>query len=166
VARVKDIVTDLLVFSKPGEPKRSAFDVDRLLSGLCDLVSGEAAKAEVRVVCELEPCQAVADPVQLKQALLNIVMNAIDAMKPKGGTLTVRTGAVGEKAVIRVLDTGVGIAPEKLGHIFDPFYTDKEEGTGLGLAITHSIIEKNGGRIDVTSRAGEGTEFVIELPVS
>ncbi len=124
------------------------------------------------------------DSAQMKQAFLNILMNAIDAM-PNGGTLTVSVVRHSEAkpknpterdpspvsgglrmTAITISDTGCGIPKDKIGHIFDPFYTNKEQGTGLGLAITHSIIEKNRGKIEVQSQEGIGTSFRIFLPTS
>ena len=109
------------------------------------------------------------DRNQLRQVLLNLVANGIQAM-PKGGNLTVQTALSMEpqpRVAIRVIDKGVGISGEYIGQIFDPFFTTKEvgQGTGLGLSISHSIIQKHKGQINVTSEAGNGTEFVIELPI-
>ena len=109
----------------------------------------------------------MADALQMKQAFLNIIMNAIEAMKEKSGErmLAIDVRQVASWVQIMIQDTGVGIAPDKISHLFDPFYTSKEDGTGLGLAITHSIIEKNRGKIEVESVAGQGTRFKIFLPI-
>ncbi len=165
VARVKEIVSDLLVFSKPSEPKMRLFEVGKLIEGLVGLISNDAMKAGVTIERESEPVSVFADPDQMKQAFLNILMNAIDAMRPKGGLLSIRTKVMGGSAEISVRDTGRGISKTELAHIFDPFYTNKDDGTGLGLAITHSIIEKNEGKVRVSSEVGEGTEFVVVLPI-
>jgi two-component system, NtrC family, sensor kinase len=108
------------------------------------------------------------DPSLLRQVLLNIINNAIDAI-PRGGSVLVRTGRGddGETLVIAVRDTGIGIPPENLNKIFDPFFTTKApgKGTGLGLSICHGIIQKLGGNISVTSQVGKGTTFSIQLPI-
>lgn len=104
---------------------------------------------------------------QLQQALLNLCLNAVEAM-PNGGTLTVCTRFVAEQSEVwlRIRDTGEGIDPGQLTNIFDPFFTTKASGTGLGLAITHDIVQQHGGRIEVESRVGEGTTFTLCLPVT
>ena len=116
-----------------------------------------------------------ANPDYLKQVFLNLVLNAIDAMGEQGGTLRVRT-ALDQMAGrdhqllfavrIEVSDTGEGIPPEILDHIFEPFVTTKKTGTGLGLSISYGLIEAYNGRITVTSQVGAGTTFTILLPVS
>jgi signal transduction histidine kinase len=138
------------------------------------LVRPDAQKQRVRMVEELPddlPAIAV-DAGQLQQAVLNILLNAIQAM-PDGGTLFVgaasrcdKTGRGGDAAPtvrIEIRDTGVGISEENLAKIFSPFYTTKHQGTGLGLAITRSIVEKNQGSIAVSSQPGRGTTFTLEF---
>ena len=112
----------------------------------------------------LPPVRGMRD--QLKQAILNLCLNAAEAMLD-GGQLTVQTrGQPGSNEVaLSITDTGVGIPPEDLANVFDPFFTTKDSGTGLGLAITHDIIERHGGRIEVTSEPGQGATFTVWLPV-
>ena len=104
----------------------------------------------------------------LYRAFLNLFVNAIHAM-PEGGTLSVTSSLASEgqkkNIVIRITDTGIGISEKKLGMIFTPFYTNKNRGTGLGLAIVKNIIEEHNGSIDVQSEIGEGTTFIITLPL-
>ena len=104
-------------------------------------------------------------PDRMQQVFLNLLLNALDAM-PDGGRLRVSTGCAGEQAQVWIAfaDTGRGIAPDALPHIFDPFYTTKSEGLGLGLYITRNIVEEHGGRIEVESLLGEGTTFTVWLP--
>jgi signal transduction histidine kinase len=104
---------------------------------------------------------------QLQQALLNLCLNAVEAM-PAGGALTLRSEHVGERNEVRLIvhDTGVGIEPGLLAHIFDPFFTTKSGGTGLGLAITHDIVQRHGGRLEVESVVGQGTTFSLWLPAT
>ncbi|MBI3252910.1 MAG: hypothetical protein HYZ52_06340 [Candidatus Omnitrophica bacterium] len=164
--RVSRIVQDLLLFSKPSEPRRCLCDVHRLLRDTLDLLSGDILKNKITVVTDFDPAagKSHVDAGQMKQAFLNLLMNAIEAM-PNGGALKVSTSLTADLGLlITVSDTGPGISSDKLPHLFDPFFTDKDEGTGLGLAITHAIIEKNGGKITVQSAFGKGASFLITLP--
>ncbi|OGW80849.1 MAG: hypothetical protein A3C47_02195 [Omnitrophica bacterium RIFCSPHIGHO2_02_FULL_51_18] len=163
VNRIHDIVTNLLLFSKPADPKRRVCSLNDPLRDVLDLLSNEFLKANIRVTADFQEHHVLADPGQLKQAFLNVILNAIDAMKPSGGSLSVQTRVAADGVEVRVGDTGHGIATENIPRLFDPFYTDKEDGTGLGLAITHSLIEKNGGKICVESKVGQGTEFVMKF---
>jgi len=112
----------------------------------------------------------VADPHQLEQVLLNILMNALQSM-PAGGSLTVSAGRqeseAGPLVEVRVADTGAGIAPDELARIFDPFFTTKGvgEGTGLGLSVSYGIVQAHGGSIEVESEVGKGSTFTIALPL-
>jgi signal transduction histidine kinase len=109
------------------------------------------------------------DAAKLKQVLLNLVLNAVQAM-PDGGMLTLGVSihpsesSAASEVRLTVTDTGCGIAPEHLSRVFDPFFTPKDQGTGLGLAIVHALIEAHQGRIDVESAPGQGTSFIIVLP--
>jgi signal transduction histidine kinase len=107
-------------------------------------------------------------PEQLAQIFVNLITNACHAMTPGGGTLTITTHDDGESIEITVTDTGHGIAPEHIAHVFTPFFTTKTSGagTGLGLAIVKSIVDGHGAKIRVTSAAGEGATFTITLPVA
>jgi hypothetical protein len=112
---------------------------------------------------DLQPAYGSAS--KLQQVFMNLILNARDAM-PNGGRLTVHTRAVDTSLVIDFRDTGVGIAPENIARIYDPFFTTKEvgQGTGLGLALSYGIIQEHNGRIFVESRPGEGAHFTIKLP--
>ena len=109
-------------------------------------------------------CSAWVDPDRLTQCLLNLYLNAIQAME-NGGNLIVKC-APGETENFKIVvsDTGQGISAEQIKKIFDPYYTTKSQGTGLGLAIVHKIIEAHGGHIEVNSAIGEGTSFLISVP--
>jgi signal transduction histidine kinase len=141
------------------------------------LAGKQLQHSRVTVECEqaggLPAIQA--NPDYLKQVFLNLVLNAIDAMGEQGGTLRVRTALdqmtgrdhqLLSAVRIEVSDTGEGIPPEILDHIFEPFVTTKKTGTGLGLSISYGLIEAYNGRITVTSQVGAGTTFTILLPVS
>jgi signal transduction histidine kinase len=128
--------------------------------------------AGIDVRCESDPRarHLWCDAAQIKQILLNLILNATQAM-PCGGTLTLtvradrrRTPPDGSGVCVTVRDTGSGIAPEHQSRIFDPFFTTKDGGTGLGLAIVHALVEAHHGRIDVESVPGQGTAFIVTLP--
>jgi signal transduction histidine kinase len=142
-------------------------DLRHLLEGTCELLKGELAKQQISVVPSFAPDvpQVMADPEQLQQVFLNLLLNAIQAM-PQGGSiiLTTSVGAEGEEVQITVADTGRGIPPEHLSRIFDPFFTTKEAGTGLGLAVSDRLVRAQGGRIAVRSEPGKGSVFTVVLP--
>jgi len=102
----------------------------------------------------------------LKEALANIIENACEAMEGGGFIVICEALGSGNDAVLRITDTGTGIADSVLAKIFEPFFTTKEEGTGLGLSIAFRIIEEHGGRLDVSSKEGHGTTFTITLPIN
>jgi signal transduction histidine kinase len=167
INRLSATLRGLLDFSRPSEPEIMPCDVGELLKPMLALTRPDAQKANVQIITEcpdnLPPISA--DPQQLQQAILNILLNAIQAM-PHGGTLTVRTDLHVNRLRLSIRDTGVGIPRENRERIFSPFFTTKHHGTGLGLAITRSIIEKNGGTIAVESEVGRGTTVFMEFPVS
>jgi two-component system sensor histidine kinase HydH len=105
------------------------------------------------------------DSERLSQALLNLFLNAVQAME-RGGVLRVEAGMNGARLVLRVADTGCGIAPDLLPDIFNPYVTTKPSGTGLGLAIVHRIVEAHDGEIAVQSHVGQGTVFTLSLPLA
>src|SRR5208337_567763 len=108
-----------------------------------------------------------ANPGKLQQVIMNLIMNARDAM-PRGGELTIATACEDSSVRVEVSDNGVGISPEHLSKVFDPFFTTKStaRGTGLGLAVTYGIIREHLGKIEVQSAVGRGTSFRVELPVA
>ncbi|TYO99486.1 signal transduction histidine kinase [Geothermobacter ehrlichii] len=164
VDRLNRVVQDFLDFARPGRGGEDAVDLNRVVDEVLTL-SGRMLEKEGIDLCfqagDIPPCSGRAE--QLKQALLNLVINAMQAM-PQGGSLRIVTAAADGGTVITLSDTGIGIAPEKLEKIFDPFYTSRAEGTGLGLAITARIIRGHRGRIEVDSEPGRGTTFRIYLP--
>ena len=167
--RISGIIRDLLLFAKPGEPVIAPCDIWKILRGITDLLRGELLKHSIKLEYHFsdEVVLCLTDTSQIKQVFLNIIMNAIDAMKDKAGDrrLVISVCRIENYTEVSIEDTGIGIPEEKIPHLFDPFYTEKEGGTGLGLAITHSIIEKNHGKIEVESVVGQGTKFIILVPV-
>jgi signal transduction histidine kinase len=195
IARLNRTIRDLLEFARPREPEIAPCDVHEIIKPMLALVRPDAQKHGVRIVEEFAPDlpPIMADPQQLQQAILNILLNAEQAM-PEGGGLTVRTegrekgesrkgGRKEERNLIssrpatptsqlsdlptfiRILisDTGIGISRENLGKIFSPFFTTKHRGTGLGLSITRTIVEKQHGSVEVESAPGCGTTFTLEF---
>jgi signal transduction histidine kinase len=168
--RVADIVKNLLEFSRSNHPRLKDVSLEELIDVTVSLVSNEMKLREVRfskqVTDSIPPLYA--DKGGLQQVFLNMFLNGIQAM-PEGGEMTVLLGLTEarDEVKIEIRDTGVGIAPEHLADIFDPFFTTKTEteGTGLGLSVSYSIIDKHGGRIEVESAVGQGTAFIIYLPV-
>ena len=127
----------------------------------------EASNIHISVDLQIgSNAMVLGDDSELREVLVNMVFNAIDAM-PEGGTLTLSTRTEGEQVVIKIVDTGVGMYPEVRSRIFDPFFTTKgKAGLGLGLAVSFGIIRRHGGNIEVESKYGQGTEFCITLPVA
>lgn len=168
--RCSEIVSSLLTFSRRSRPEFAEVSVRDLVERSVLLSQHKLELQDIELVVEADPdLPAVeGDPNQLQQCIINLVFNAIDAM-PHGGRLTLRAvrDDKGGAVLICVEDTGAGIAPESLPHIFEPFYTTKEEGygVGLGLSTVYGIVERHHGTVTVDSRSGEGTVFTIRLPV-
>jgi len=164
VDRLNGVVQDFLDFARPGQVEEETVDLNRVVDEVLTL-SGrmlEKSRAELQVEKGTIPvCRGNAE--QLKQALLNLVLNASQAM-PDGGLLRVETGVRDGLACIAVKDSGPGIAAEMQGRIFDPFFTTRQEGTGLGLAISARIVRGHGGRIDIDSAPGAGATFTLAIP--
>lgn len=164
--RLNHIVQEFLGFAKPKNPEFQFVDLNEAIESVLTLTAQEARKAGVKVEKKLD--QAIGkrslDAGLLKQAFLNLILNAIQAM-PAGGQLTVESGLRGNEVEVRISDTGVGISEENRKKLFSPFFTTKKNGTGLGLAITYRIIENHHGMINVASEPGKGTTFTLKIPV-
>jgi PAS domain S-box-containing protein len=178
--RAASLTRQLLAFSRPRVQAPKVLDLNAVVSGIGTLVGrliGADVHLETRLAAETRPVRA--DPGQLEQVLMNLAVNARDAM-PQGGTLTVETGNAeldgadvrahpglrpGPHAVLTVSDTGCGMDEATLAHIFEPFFTTKgDKGSGLGLATAYGIVSRGGGHIEVASEPGRGTTFRIYLP--
>ena len=162
------IVRNLLDFARVRPLELKVFDPVRALEEALSLAAHKMQIQGITVVRRFEGTSQVnADFGQLRQAFMNILLNACDAM-PAGGTLTLTSHFFsGSREVdIGVTDTGAGIAPDLLSRIFDPFFTTKEKGTGLGLSVVYGIVEKHGGSMRVTSSAGQGTTMTLRLPLA
>jgi two-component system NtrC family sensor kinase len=168
--RASEIVKGLLDFSRAEHPEFEALSVGGVIQDTLKLVRNQLTLSGIHVEQDIPPNlpPIYGERKSLQQVFLNLFINAIQAMLD-GGTLQIRahTSTDGQWMVIDVADTGVGIDPEHLSRIFDPFYTTKQvgRGTGLGLSVTYGIVEKHGGHIEVKSRVGAGATFIVTLPL-
>jgi PAS domain S-box-containing protein len=166
--RAADIINSLRSFYKTGTPaERQWVDVKGTVREMSALLRTEAARYSVtiRTEFEVDPPHILVDRVQLQQVLMNLMLNAIEAMKDIGGELTIRSHVNPEgHLTVSINDTGVGLPAEGADLIFDPFHTTKPQGTGMGLTITRSIVESYGGRVWATANQGAGATFHFTLP--
>jgi len=164
--RLEQILEDFMRYVDRSELQLGSIDINSLISDMVDFYSPQAYSHSVTLRAALygKPLVCRVDGDMLKQAVLNLFINARQAMKD-GGELMVRTSRREGEAVIQISDTGTGIAPEKLANIFNPYYSCRSNGTGLGLPTTKRIIESHGGTIGVESEPGKGTSFTIKLPL-
>jgi signal transduction histidine kinase len=166
----EEIMDRLRSFYKTGTPpERELVDLNKALHEMLAMIRSEADRHSVsmrtRVATALPSIWA--DRVQIQQVLLNLMLNAIEAMKETGGELTVASELVGDGQVsISVSDTGVGLPAEKANQIFEAFFTTKPQGSGMGLAISRSIIESHGGRLWAAANSGRGATFYFNLPTA
>lgn len=165
------LLTNLLLYTKPDCSHGARHETEALMLDALTLAAHAVAGARVDIRIGVDPLASHlwCDAGQMKQVLLNLILNSIHAM-PKGGTLTLTAKLTAESApggpgvCLSVSDTGVGIPAAERSRVFDPFFTTRDEGTGLGLAIVHAIVEGHRGRIDVESAEGQGATFTIVLP--
>lgn len=170
VERMGKLVRNLLQFSRRAEPQVSTIAVRDEIANTLELLHSFMHNRHIQVVCEFsdEVLTIQADRQQLRQLFLNVLTNAADAM-PNGGTLTIRVTPNRDRSelTIEIEDTGVGISPDDLAKVTEPFFTTKPEGkgTGLGLAICKRVVQEHGGSFEITSESGKGTTVTITLPV-
>jgi signal transduction histidine kinase len=164
--RIADILKQLSWFSMMPPEEFKPWKVNSLIESSLSLIQYDKRAKDVTIVRDLRPDipEITTDGNLLSQVIVNMVLNAVDAM-PDGGTFTIRTRVENKSVVIDFEDTGVGIPRENLDRIFDPFYTTKEKGTGLGLAVSYSIIKKLNGSITVETEVNKGSRFEITLPM-
>lgn len=167
VARMTQIIRRFLDQTRGFTPAAESVQLAPLVNEAIDLTLGTEARAKIQVAREVESAEVRTDPGLVRHLLTNLVANAVDAM-PNGGRLEVQARQEGRDVVLRVADTGSGIAPDVKKHIFEAFYTTKQngKGTGLGLAICKEIARALKGRIDVESEPGKGSAFTVRFPAS
>lgn len=163
--RVKRIVNDLLEFARSKPPAKGPVDVSVLVVSTLNNRRAHRNPQDIGFEVDVpQGCMVTADPHMLEQVFINLIDNALDAMKDRGGTLRIEVGPRIDTVEIAIEDTGPGIPETHLQKVFDPFFTTKDKGTGLGLSIVYSIIEKHSGTVQVLSTEGKGTRFTITLP--
>jgi len=169
--RATNIVNNLLNFSRTGSATEFAeIDVARVLDDTLQLLEPQLRRSQIELVrrYDNDAPEAYANAGKLQQVFTNLILNARDAI-PDGGRIIVSTGTAEDGSLlVEITDTGIGIAPENVAKIYDPFYTTKGvgQGTGLGLAVSYGIVQEHAGRISVDSTPGQGTTFRITLPTA
>jgi two-component system sensor histidine kinase HydH len=166
VDRLNRVITELLDFSKPTDLKRQTTELAALLTRSLQLIQQDTINRGIKVNVDIDEnvCPVHVDPDRLTQCLLNLYLNAIQAM-PDGGIMSLNcTMDAQSHVLIRIKDTGNGIPADDLSKIFNPYFTTKGKGTGLGLAIVHKIVEAHHARIKVESTAGKGSTFILQIP--
>lgn len=165
----REIIRKLMLFTRQMPAKKAACDCNLLVTEGLYFLESRCTKEGIVIVRELEEGlpHFQADQSQLYQVLVNLAVNAIQAM-PQGGRLIIRTRSEAENVYLTVEDTGIGMTPEVQKHLFIPFFTTKDigQGTGLGLAVVHGIVSAHGGTISVRSEVGKGSTFEVRLPIS
>ncbi len=172
LSKLNKIVSNLLVYTRPVKTELRKVQIDKVVAEIIDFVQIEIERLRQNIVIERKFCDhpvfVLVDPEKMGQVVLNLCLNAIQAM-PENGTLTVHIDKQDDAghgyAVFTIADTGIGIEKELINKIFDPFFTTKENGTGLGLAIVKKFVESHSGYIDIKSVSGEGTQVKVFLPL-
>lgn len=167
-SRLRDILDDFMRFAGKIELSRTRVDLFTLMEELVDFLTAQASlqKVQLRVRRPEAPVVAMLDERLVKQAVLNLMINALQAMPETGGEIILSTREQEGRILIDVTDTGKGIPPEALARIFDAYYSTKKGGTGLGLAISRRIANEHGGSIRVTSEVGKGSVFTLDFPLT
>ncbi|UCC39579.1 MAG: PAS domain S-box protein [Candidatus Aminicenantes bacterium] len=164
----REVVKKLMLFARQMPPQKTHVNMNQVIEEGLYFLESRCAKEGIKVARSLSPDlpEITADPAQMTQVLVNVVVNAIQAM-PNGGKLIIQTKGSDKFVFITIEDTGVGMSEKVMRQIFLPFFTTKDvgQGTGLGLAVVHGIVTSHGGLIDVNSQAGQGTRFEIQLPI-
>jgi signal transduction histidine kinase len=173
VDRICSLISDLLSFARPSKPNVAPEDMSDVVEGIARILETQAKEKGVEIVRDFGANlpKVWIDREQMKQVFMNLILNAIQATKD-GGSIVVSTrvyprnqaGETGQFVQVEIRDSGIGISEENLEHIFDPFFTNKDEGSGLGLSISHQIVQEHDGYITVESKLEKGTAFFINLP--
>jgi two-component system, NtrC family, sensor histidine kinase HydH len=164
ITRLNRVLEEFLQFARPREPRLIPVDLGAMLGRVADLLAEQAERAGVQLERGFDGAMQVAgDEGRLRQAIMNLALNAIQATQP-GGRVRVTAAAVGREVEIAIEDSGPGIPDEMRRRIFEPFFTTKEGGSGLGLPLVHAVIEEHGGTITVERAESGGARFVLRLP--
>ncbi len=168
--KIYNLTMNLLAYSRPREPKLEQINPKVLIEECLELIAAAASEKGVMAVADADPNHPAfpADPDGLHQVLMNLLINAMDAVEPTKGLIRVvcRYDSEAKQSIIEVIDNGVGIPPNLMNHMFELFHSTKgNRGTGLGLAVAKKIVDEHDGSISVRSKQGEGTTFTIRLPV-
>jgi len=166
LSHLENISNEFLMFAKPPRMELAETALDEVVAEIATLVAPQCAAARVELKVDVESAlpHTLSDRAKIRQILLNLAVNAIQAM-PKGGALTIAARARGGFVDLNVADTGTGIAPENQKKLFSLFFSTKEHGVGLGLPIVKRLVEDHGGSVAVESRPGAGTQFTVSLPL-
>ncbi len=164
----REIIKKLMFFSKQMEPKKTQVNLNQVVEEGLYFLESRCAKEGIELIRSLEPNLPIitADAIQLNQVLVNLIVNAIQAM-PKGGKLNIKTFSTDDYVSLVIQDTGIGMSKEVMKHVFEPFFSTKEigKGTGLGLSVVHGIVTSHNGIIKVESEVGNGSRFEIQFTV-
>lgn len=165
IRRLDKVIKGFLDFANPEQTTKVKFNLNRVIREIRDLMILELENNGIQLKLELEdelpPVLGSSD--QIKQAIINLLLNALQATG-SGGEIHIRSYPKNGNVVVSISDTGKGMSNETLREIFKPYFTTKEKGSGLGLSIVHRVIREHGGEVDVESKEGKGTSFVIQLP--
>ncbi len=168
--RMKRLVQNLQSFNRPSSGKKDVFVLEKALESILLLSKKELTKRHITVKTHFSPVPILINGVedQIKQVLLNLIKNGMDALPVVGGILSISTIQREQLVTITINDNGCGIKPEYLEKVFEPFFTTKPDvkGTGLGLSVSYSIIQNHDGDIRVESESGRGSTFTITLPIN
>jgi signal transduction histidine kinase len=165
IRRLEEFLAEVGSFAKLSEPRKRPIDLNSLIREMCLILEPSLEENHIELVVNLDPKlpQVRFDPLLLRQVLLNVAKNGIEAM-PAGGTLTFTSGRDADRVLVRISDSGEGIAPDILAKIFQPFYSTKPKGSGLGLAISQTIVKAHHGEIRVESQPHQGAGVTVFLP--
>jgi PAS domain S-box-containing protein len=165
IKRIDHLLTELLQSAKPAEIKRVKHSINTILDETIELAMDRMVLKNIKLIKSYSEgiCDVDVDESKIKIALLNLIINAVEAMPESGGVLKIKTSSKDGRCLIAIEDNGAGIKRENLGRLFEPYFTGKPNGLGLGLATTHNILQSHNATIDVESEEGKGTKFLISI---
>jgi signal transduction histidine kinase len=163
--QINDLITDLLKIWQPGEMQLGKYTIPQLLDEALAMTEDRILLKNISVRRDYSTmdCKIFVNKQKIKIALVNIILNAIDAMHPEKGKLKLITRSINGKCIIEIDDNGIGISKENLRHLFTPYFTNKAGGMGLGLTTTLGILKENNATVEVQSEEGKGTRFILSF---